>query len=578
MGSGRFVQALKLDRSGNLHLVDTNGVYSVYTPQNLPINYGTTPPVYQYPVVNDSMTHYYLRSRYKPSAVYLDAFNLNKAFMILRSTRSFVGSSIVYQDNGSFRYELLPLFTIEIYGYAFGRHYWVDMDNKINLFPMSYPVPEVDIDTSQGLAYIYLYPLKDLGDDFAMNYRFNEIKRIQISPVPLGRLKKVNFLKFALDNSNRMHFLLFVADSLRPTYGYFGRFYLLRQTSSGTWETSLVSNDTLGQLVDPGFTVDLNGVAHVVYSYRNRTFYTNNEGGSFKQPIIVDSAYIRYIKVKAINSNLVYIYGDNYYDNDYYYYGNYASGFRKSSRFYNGIEYLEIDNNSNLYMIVGPVILSGGRGFQFVKVYRDSVIIPGRTFFTYTRTTPADPFLFFARDKNGLLHLVGSFEGKIYYWNSSDGFNARTEYDYPGPSTKATFGLNCFIREKERRIYLVGVGASYEGAIFIGWIPYTATSVESEGQFLPSDFALHQNYPNPFNPATTISFELPLKSSVEIAIYDVLGRKVRTLVDEVMEAGRYRIQVDMSGYASGVYFYRMVAKPVGGGDKFISVKKMLLVK
>jgi len=89
---------------------------------------------------------------------------------------------------------------------------------------------------------------------------------------------------------------------------------------------------------------------------------------------------------------------------------------------------------------------------------------------------------------------------------------------------------------------------------------------------LPESFILEQNYPNPFNPSTTIGFQLPEKSYVEITVYDVLGNEVATLVDEYKPAGRYEIEFNASGLSTGVYFYRLQA----GG--FIQTKKMVLMK
>ncbi len=84
--------------------------------------------------------------------------------------------------------------------------------------------------------------------------------------------------------------------------------------------------------------------------------------------------------------------------------------------------------------------------------------------------------------------------------------------------------------------------------------------------------SLSQNYPNPFNPTTTIRYELSANSVVSLKVYDVLGREVKTLVNEFKPAGTYAVEFDASGLASGVYFYRIKA------GVFTSMKKMLLVK
>jgi flagellar hook assembly protein FlgD len=88
---------------------------------------------------------------------------------------------------------------------------------------------------------------------------------------------------------------------------------------------------------------------------------------------------------------------------------------------------------------------------------------------------------------------------------------------------------------------------------------------------------LLQNYPNPFNPGTTISYDIPEKTTVKLQIYDLLGRLVRTLVHAQQEAGSYAIpwdglSEDRSSVGSGVYFYRLET------DKHVAVRKMLLIR
>lgn len=89
---------------------------------------------------------------------------------------------------------------------------------------------------------------------------------------------------------------------------------------------------------------------------------------------------------------------------------------------------------------------------------------------------------------------------------------------------------------------------------------------------LPTGYTLSQNYPNPFNPTTSISYSVPTQSHVTVAIYDVLGREVRRLVQELKQPGEYSVTWDASSVPSGVYFYRLVA----GG--FVETKKMVLMR
>jgi len=96
---------------------------------------------------------------------------------------------------------------------------------------------------------------------------------------------------------------------------------------------------------------------------------------------------------------------------------------------------------------------------------------------------------------------------------------------------------------------------------------------------IPSEFKLYQNYPNPFNPSTKISWQSPVGSMQTLKVYDVLGNEVATLVDEYREAGRYEVEFDANGLASGMYLYRLQVYPAASmAGSFIESKKMLFLK
>ncbi len=99
---------------------------------------------------------------------------------------------------------------------------------------------------------------------------------------------------------------------------------------------------------------------------------------------------------------------------------------------------------------------------------------------------------------------------------------------------------------------------------------------ENNGKTYPNKFSLSQNYPNPFNPSTTISWQLTFGSDVDLSIYNILGEKVTNLVAERQKAGYYRIVWDASGFASGVYFYRLSAE--GKSHSFVNTKKLVVLK
>ncbi|MFQ6009174.1 MAG: FlgD immunoglobulin-like domain containing protein, partial [Candidatus Zixiibacteriota bacterium] len=121
------------------------------------------------------------------------------------------------------------------------------------------------------------------------------------------------------------------------------------------------------------------------------------------------------------------------------------------------------------------------------------------------------------------------------------------------------------------------VAGSKVSAYLAAWTKH-ATSIEDKTETgLPAAFKLSQNYPNPFNPETRIEFTLPRASHVTIEIYNILGRKVKTLVNQRLSAGNKAVtwdgtDDDGSLVSSGVYLYRIKA-----GD-FVEAKKMVLLK
>ncbi len=105
------------------------------------------------------------------------------------------------------------------------------------------------------------------------------------------------------------------------------------------------------------------------------------------------------------------------------------------------------------------------------------------------------------------------------------------------------------------------------------------TWIDDENSNVPNEFALYQNYPNPFNPTTKIQYSVPdkvrsgtLQQNVKLVVYDILGRKITTLIDEPKTAGQYEINFSGSELPSAVYYYQLTA------GSFQETKKMVLLK
>jgi hypothetical protein len=110
------------------------------------------------------------------------------------------------------------------------------------------------------------------------------------------------------------------------------------------------------------------------------------------------------------------------------------------------------------------------------------------------------------------------------------------------------------------------------GAVYSTRACQTTTGLTNNNNGIPEEYALQQNYPNPFNPSTVIKYSIPQNSAVKLTVYDMTGRAVKTLVNQVMNPGNYEISFDASNFASGVYFYKLQA------GSFTQTKKMMLIK
>ncbi|MCX6134943.1 MAG: T9SS type A sorting domain-containing protein [Ignavibacteriales bacterium] len=106
------------------------------------------------------------------------------------------------------------------------------------------------------------------------------------------------------------------------------------------------------------------------------------------------------------------------------------------------------------------------------------------------------------------------------------------------------------------------------------------SSVEPADNSIPAQFGLGQNYPNPFNPTTAISYRLSAVGLVTLKVFDVLGKEVSTLVNEIGQPGVYKVQWDGSGMPSGIYFYRLQAGDASTGSArgLLEAKKMILLR
>ncbi|MCF8243125.1 MAG: T9SS type A sorting domain-containing protein [Melioribacteraceae bacterium] len=191
---------------------------------------------------------------------------------------------------------------------------------------------------------------------------------------------------------------------------------------------------------------------------------------------------------------------------------------------------------------------------------------------------------------SGLVNYLNSIDGVSFY-DSADVFvqnNDEGSYDFGGSHVLPTGNKIVYITfdplsiQSEPFNYWFGFSESAPHVEALKWFGIdVVTKTKSEDDKIAAEYKLYQNYPNPFNPTTTIKYSIPNTVgdenfrpllTITMKIYDILGREVRTLVNEKQKPGNYEIEFDGSDFASGVYFYQLRC------GEFIDTKKLVLLK
>ncbi len=117
-----------------------------------------------------------------------------------------------------------------------------------------------------------------------------------------------------------------------------------------------------------------------------------------------------------------------------------------------------------------------------------------------------------------------------------------------------------------------GVPISYQSKVCYLYKPGIIDEIDVANNYIINDYRLYQNYPNPFNPETIIRYQIVKSGPVSIKVYDITGRKIKTIVNEEKNRGRYEVKFNASRLSSGIYFYKITS------SSYNDVKKMILMK
>gem|GEM_PF-2882762 len=281
------------------------------------------------------------------------------------------------------------------------------------------------------------------------------------------------------------------------------------------------------------------------------------------------------------------------------------TGFNDSTQFFNGTTsnlivpagWLTINNDgggtSGPWFVHNPAVFppfEGGRSIAAnfngansttVGLIDEWLVLPAQT---RGASTTVDSLIFYTR------RIASNFPDSLKIMVSPTGgtsvsdFNEIAYFRVPNDWTRLAFRVSDGVATGANyrvalRYFIVnggpqGANSDYMAVDAISFATFSTSSTGNAQTTIPKSFALGQNYPNPFNPSTLIQYDVAKSGLVTIELFNVLGQKVQTLVNENKAPGRYAVQFNATNLSSGTYFYRMTA----GNGEFMQTMKMMLVK
>ncbi len=234
------------------------------------------------------------------------------------------------------------------------------------------------------------------------------------------------------------------------------------------------------------------------------------------------------------------------------------------------------DNAGNVYVAGASYDSSSGFDYLTIKFNSSGVLQWAKTYDGYSVYN--DNAQSIAVDNSGNVYVTGSI-GKPY--NNSDIATVKYDSDgnekwavkYQGPEDRNDYASSICL-DNSGNPYITGyIYGPYTGFDFVT-IKYTETPIGLHEilRDVPETFKLFENFPDPFNPVTKIKYSITIPVKIELIVYDILGNKTATLVNEEKPAGIYELEFDASLLPSGVYFYQLRA------GSFSDTKKMLLMR
>ena len=297
-------------------------------------------------------------------------------------------------------------------------------------------------------------------------------------------------------------------------------------------------------------------------------------------------------KILVDDSNNVYVGGIKKVNDDPPLYGISASKYDTSGTLvwskywmeYNwylhssGFKDMEIDKKGNVF-VSGYGGQDAPYGACYVTIKYNSIGDSLWTRIYHQAYHSADMPSSIASDRYGNVYVTGESDSAFLNFKMTtlkyDSLgNRKWTSRYPVEFTFASSEGKFIKLDSTGNIYITGEGSGSVSGLDIITLKYSSTTgIRSITSLAPKENKLSQNYPNPFNTTTKIEFTIKEKGEVQLIVFDILGRKVNSLVDSYKTAGKYETTFDASNLSSGIYFYRL-----SFNGEVIDNKKLFLIK
>ena len=246
---------------------------------------------------------------------------------------------------------------------------------------------------------------------------------------------------------------------------------------------------------------------------------------------------------------------------------------------------IALDGSGNIYLTGKTVLSEGGSAYFTCKLNGKGQLIWGKKYSSDDYYMSDDEANAIAVDQRGNVYVTGYTNGFSFgmscgssrefttvKYSASGELRWEKNYDGSGRLENSDDIARAISLDSKGGIYVMGESKGEGTELDYCLIRYDEFTKREESAAKSGEFSLNDNFPNPFNPSTQISFNVPVASNVRLAIYDISGREVALLVNNVLSQGNHKYEWNASQFSSGTYFYRIQA------EGFTKTKKMLLVK